>query len=189
MMRPYPSDTEIWKPIQGSDGYEVSSFGNVRSVDRSVLVTSCNGKQFERNYSGKLIKPHLDGKGHYLHVVLGKSRIVNVHRLVAEAFLPNPLNLPEVNHKDENKVNNRVDNLEWCDHAYNNSYGSLRGKTRGEGNPMSKFDEEVVREIKSSYIPNDKEYGVTGLARKYGISPTHVCAIIKGRRWGWIDSR
>ena len=187
-MQPYPSEVEVWKPIQGCEGYEVSSFGNVRSVDRVVLVTSCNGKQFERNYSGKLIKPHLDGQGNYFHVYLGKRKIANVHRLVAEAFLPNPLDLPEVNHKDENKQNNRADNLEWCDHVYNNNYCSKLKYTRGERNPQNKFSEDIVRAIKSSYIPNDKENGVAGLAKKYGMSQTHVCAIIKGRRWGWINS-
>lgn len=177
---------EEWRSIPEHDGYEVSSFGNVRSIDRTVRVKSKRG-EFERHYKGCLLKQSLDGKGNYLHVGLGRRKIVNVHRLVAEAFIPNPLGLPEINHKDENKTNNRADNLEWCNHAYNNSYGSLNGKTRGEGNPMSKFSEDVVREIKASYIPNDKEYGVAGLARKYGMSQTHVCAIIKGRRWAWLN--
>ena len=185
----YPSDVEVWKPIQNCEGYEVSSLGNVRSVDRTILVKSKNGIEFERHLKGKPISVQPDGRGNYLmaHMSRGKQR--NVHRLVAEAFIPNPLNLPEVNHKDENKENNRADNLEWCNHRYNSNYGSLRGKTRGDGNPMSKFSEDVVREIKASYIPNDKRYGVAGLAKKYGMSQTHVCAIIKGRRWGWIDSQ
>ena len=103
--------------------------------------------------------------------------------------MPNPLNLPEVNHKDENKLNNRADNLEWCDHSYNSNYGSKRDSVRGESNPMNQYREDVVREIKATYIPNDKEFGVAGLARKYGMSQTHVCAIIKGRRWGWVNTR
>ena len=179
---------EVWKPIPGYEGYEVSSLGNVRSVDRVVSITSCNGKRFERNYRGKLIKPQLDGNGNYLHVSLGRRKIANVHRLVAKAFLPNPNNFPEVNHKDENKLNNHVGNLEWCDHSYNSNYGSRRNSVKGEKNPMNQYKEEVVREIKEAYIPNDKEFGVSGLAKKYGMSQTHVCAIVKGRRWGWVKS-
>lgn len=185
-MQAYPSEIEVWKPIPNQEGYEVSSFGNVRSVDRVVSITTKRGET-TRRYQGRLLKQSFDGKGNYLHVGLGKRKIVNVHRLVAEAFIPNPLGLPEINHKDENKTNNRADNLEWCDHIYNNNYGSKRGATNGSKNPMNKFSEEVVREIKATYIPGDIEYGVTGLARKYGMSQTHVCAIIKGRRWAWLN--
>lgn len=182
----YPSEIEVWKPIPNQEGYEVSSLGNVRSVDRTVLVSTKRGVVL-RHYKGFPLKQGFDGRGNYLHVSLGNRKVVNVHRLVAEAFVPNPLGLPEVNHKDENKTNNRADNLEWCDHAYNNNYGSKQWIANGEKNPMSKFSEESVREIKSSYIPGDKEFGVAGLARKYGMSQTNVCAIIKGRRWAWLN--
>lgn len=111
-----------------------------------------------------------------------------MHRLIAITFLENPNNLPEINHIDEDKTNNSVSNLEWCDHTYNNNYGSKKMSVRGEKNPMNKVSEETVAEIKRTYIPGDKEYGVTGLARRYNLSQTHVCAIIKGRRWGWLDA-
>ena len=177
---------EIWRPIPNYDGYEVSNYGRVRSIEREIPIISKNGKQFMRKMKGKELRQSFDGKRNYLHVSLGNASI-NVHRIVANVFIPNPNNLPEVNHKDENKTNNRADNLEWCNRAYNNNYGSLNGKIRGEGNPKSKFSEDVVREIKASYITNDKEYGIAGLARKYGVSQTHVCAITKGRRWGWLS--
>lgn len=176
---------EIWKPIPGYAGYEISSLGNARSVDRIIEVTIC-GKVIQRHCKGHALTPNFDGKQHYLHVVLGKSGAHNIHRLVAEAFIPNPDGLPEVNHKDEDKTNNCADNLEWCDHRYNNRYGSKMYASRGERNAMNTFSEDVIREIKRTYIPNDKEFGVSGLAKKYGISQTHVCAIIKGRRWSWL---
>ena len=98
----------------------------------------------------------------YKHITLqinGKSKRFRVHRLVAIAFIPNPDNLPEVNHKDECKTNNCVDNLEWCDHKYNNNYGSKKGSTSGTKNHQNKFTEEMVRDIKQNYIPYDEKFG------------------------------
>ena len=104
--------TEQWKPIEGYGGkYEVSNFGRVRQGEKPV-------------------NQYKDGKG-YMRLTLhkdGKQRGFKVHRLVAMAFIPNPDNLPCVNHKDEVKANNRVDNLEWCDWNYNVNYGT--GKYR-----------------------------------------------------------
>ncbi len=106
---------EVWKPIAGYGGmYEVSNYGRVISYKR--------GK-------GKLLRPIVThGKWNgYLCVSLydktnKTSRKVKIHRLVAEAFIPNDKHLPLVNHKDENKRNNRVDNLEWCSMSYNVKY-------------------------------------------------------------------
>ena len=100
---------EEWKNIIGYEGlYEVSNMGNVRNVRRNTLL------RFSKNNYG------------YIQVYLYKNGIRNgfkVHRLVAQAFIPNPDNLPQVNHKDEDKTNNSVENLEWCDHKYNVNYG------------------------------------------------------------------
>lgn len=112
---------EIWKNINlkgYEDFYQVSNLGRVRSVDK---VDSLG-----RLIRGKIKSNANNGNG-YLVVNLknnGKQKMVTVHRLVAEAFIENPKNLPCVNHKDENKTNNKVNNLEWCDHKYNNSYGT-----------------------------------------------------------------
>ena len=103
---------EIWCPIKGYENiYEVSDKGRVRSLKF--------GKE-------RILKPGRDKDG-YLQVNLwknGENKMCKIHRLVAQTFIPNPDNLPEVNHKDENKENNSVQNLEWCDRKYNNNYGT-----------------------------------------------------------------
>lgn len=112
---------EIWKDIAGFEGvYQVSNKGNVRSLDRYVQCADS-----VRHYKGRLMKQDKKKNG-YLQVNL-KRQAVNkqflIHRLVAVAFLPNPDGLATVNHKDENKENNSVDNLEWCSQSYNNHFG------------------------------------------------------------------
>ena len=101
---------EEWRDIQGYEGlYMVSNLGRVKSLN------------YHRTGKERIMKPSDNGHG-YLFVVLckdGKDKNCRINRLVAQAFLPNPDNLPEVNHKDENKYNNCVENLEWCDRSYN----------------------------------------------------------------------
>ena len=114
---------EVWKDVEGYEGfYQVSNLGRVKSLGR-IIVTRYGKTQtiYERVLK---IKIHKFG---YLEVSLhsnGKSKTYKVHRLVAEAFIPNPDGLLEVNHIDENKSNNRVDNLEWCSSSYNANYGT-----------------------------------------------------------------
>lgn len=110
---------EIWRPVVGYEGfYEVSSLGNLKSVERTVR---CNTGV--RTLCAQEMKPFLDNGG-YLKITLYDKKQFFVHRLVAEAFIPNPDNLPYINHKDECKTNNVCTNLEWCDSKYNNNYGS-----------------------------------------------------------------
>lgn len=100
---------EIWKDCKGYEGkYQVSNLGRVWSIG-----------------SQKYLKGSYDKDGYiqvYLTAKNGKTKIEKIHRLVALAFLDNPNNYPQVNHKDKNKQNNCVDNLEWCDIKYNNTY-------------------------------------------------------------------
>lgn len=106
---------EIWKDVEGVFGYQVSNLGRVRSIF----------SRFGKRAYPRIMKGSIDSHG-YVQVTIsvdGKSKLMFIHRLVAKAFIPNPLNLEMVNHKDENPLNNSVHNLEWCTRSYNNSYG------------------------------------------------------------------
>ena len=181
---------EEWKAIKGYEGlYEVSNFGRIKSLSRIVTLEGRWGK-YSRTKGERIMAQMLDGQKHYLMVSLCKNGTVKrylVHRLVAQAFVENPYNLPEVNHKDENKTNNHFENLEWCTHQYNSIYGTRKAASRGERNAANKFSEQTVRQIKSEFIPGDPEKGLTALALKYGISRSHLCAILHGNRWGWLE--
>lgn len=99
---------------------------DIKGYEGLYGITSC-GKVW--SYRGKkFLFPYSNSKG-YLRVTLckdGKREQFSVHRLVAEAYIPNPDNLPQINHKDENKTNNCVNNLEWCDNKYNSNYGTAQ---------------------------------------------------------------
>lgn len=104
---------EIWKEVKGYEEYQVSNFGNVKS------------KRFDRN-----LKPRKNGKG-YLSVKLNRKQFY-IHRIVALNFIPNPLNLTDVNHIDEIKNNNNIYNLEWMNHRDNRNYSIDKSKTTSQ---------------------------------------------------------
>ena len=109
--------------------YQVSNLGRIKRLGHYRKIKP---KGYEQTvyYKEKILSPIYTDR--YVQLTLcknGERQLGLVHRLVAEAFIPNPENLPLVNHKDENKHNNCVDNLEWCSHAYNNSYGSRTKRT------------------------------------------------------------
>ena len=143
---------EYWKPVVGYEGlYMVSNWGRVKSFDR--WVKSRNGSV--RFCKGRILKPLTSSSG-YLCVNLYKNNIKKeylVHRLVAEAFIDNPDNLSQVNHRDENKLNNNVDNLEWCDAKYNINFGTcIERRSKKKSKPVLQYtlDGEFVREWPST---------------------------------------
>lgn len=130
---------EIWVDVPNYEGlYQISNFGNVKSLSRYVGTSSGYRKTKER-----LLKPSVSETGYY-RVCFRKdcsNKRFLVHRLVAIAFIPNPHNLPQINHKDENPSNNTVDNLEWCDAKYNNNYGGrIKKAAAATSKPVKQYD-------------------------------------------------
>ena len=147
---------EIWHNIY--DGlYSISNLGRVKSNDRQIVYS--NG--VVTNYRGKLLKPEAVADGH-LRVTLsngGRKQRVFVHRLVAEAFIPNPNNYPIVNHKDEVPSNNCADNLEWCTCAYNNAYNNRHERIGdAEGHNVGVYDIEMNLICKFPSISKASKY-------------------------------
>lgn len=170
---------EEWRDVEGYEGlYQVSSYGRVRSVDR--IVKYPDGKS-PRHFKGKELRPQNASTG-YLFVNLSRnSRIkrVGIHRLVALSFIQKPDGNMEVNHKDGNRHNNRVENLEWVTRGENilHSYRKLGRKSAWKGRKMHnrKITDEQAREIKHSDATS------TILAREYHCDPSTICNIRTGR--------
>ena len=167
---------ELWVNIRGFD-YQVSNFGRVRSVSHWIYHYK-SGKAFKK---GKMINPSHNRKG-YSQVSLSKDGVAHhymVHRLVAEAFIPNPKHLPQVNHKDEDKTNNRLSNLEWCTVKYNIRYGSgIERQSNGHLNHPSLSREVDVYNLDYSYIltcPSARE-----ASRRTGVPDSTIRAICRG---------
>lgn len=177
---------EIWSDIEGFEGfYQVSNKGNVKSLDR--LVNGCSFKGYQR-MKGKQLKLQKRKSGH-LDVLLkknGKEKRCWVHRLVAKAFIPNPDNLPIVNHIDSNPQNNSVENLEWCTQQHNINHCVKSGRfnpRKGVDHKDCRLTEEQVIEI--------RKLGGNGLSYQkisqlFNISDTHVKNIIIRKKWKHI---
>lgn len=126
---------EIWKDIPGCEGlYQVSSLGRIKSFNKS---TKFHGAEFH------YLKPCISNRGYAQVTFYDKDKNRHkstIHRLVATLFIDNPNNYPCINHKDENKQNNRVDNLEWCTYKHNNNYGTARMRTKiTKSRPVSQY--------------------------------------------------
>ena len=177
---------EVWKRIPGFDNYTVSNLGNVKSIERTTQHPRARiGVAIKKEH---LLKPFENHKG-YLMVKLynnNKSKSISVHRLVAVAFIDNPLSLPQVNHKDENKQNNCVENLEWCTNDYNIHYGTAikrKGESIKKSEAHKKYSEKRCKKV--AQIDKEKTIKVwesVVSVKSRGFCPESVIACCKGRR-------
>ena len=165
---------EIWKDIKGYEGlYQVSNLGNIRRIKFINNIT-------EKEKITKL-KP---GKNTYLQVLLsknGKSKTKNIHRLVAEAFIPNPNNYPQVNHKDENKHNNCVDNLEWCTRIYNMNYGNVRKKISKSHQKENLKKRKVILQYNKNMIFIKEYNGICEAVKETKIDKSSIIKCCKNK--------
>lgn len=167
-MQKHENEDEIWRLLPGVPGIEVSTFGRVRTLDR-VVSSECR----TRFIKGKILKQFDNGKG-YLKVNIrngGKQIVRAVHRIVAQTFISNPDNLPQVNHKDCDRTNNNIDNLEWCDNSYNAWYREKYGKAKSK--PVLALN---LATFKVSRFPSQKEAG-----QALGVNAVSINNVIKGR--------
>lgn len=176
---------ELWKDIKGYEGcYQVSNLGRIKSLDRMT-----NNQYGEYFMKGRILKNSIIKDKGYCRVSLnnGNGKISKrVHRLVAEAFIPNPENKPEVNHKDGNKLNNCVSNLEWCTNKENIEHSirtGLKKHCNGCSNSSSKFTEEDIIFIRKNYKKRDPMYGGVTLARRYSCCPQTIYDIVTKKHY------
>lgn len=164
----------VWRTYPGYDFVEVNQFGEIRTKDRTVMRN--NGvKQFIK---GHILKQHPNKKG-YMTVeftVNRKNIVLRVHRAVAICFCPNPNGYSEVNHIDNDRTNNRWDNLEWCDHQYNIDYRKRCGTSAAEvqGKPMIAVNQET---FEVSWFESQHE-----AARQLGIFQSNIWKVVNGKR-------
>lgn len=169
---------EKWKDIDGYNGmYQVSNKGKVRS--------------WKNNKWGKLKSPKILSAfkvNGYFRVALSKNNNAtqySIHRLVCEAFIPNPENKREVNHIDAVKTNNEISNLEWVTSSENKNHAIMMGLHGGEINGMSKLCENDVIEIREKYTP--RVYTRVMLSKEYGVSVSCIDRVIQKESWKHVN--
>lgn len=172
---------EIWKDIKGFEGlYQVSSFGNVRSLERTLN----NGNQWK----GRLLKQELNHG--YKRVLLcknGKKQHFRVHKLVAMVFVPNPNNYTIVNHIDEDKTHNYYTNLEWCTAKYNSNYGNCKYK-------IAKKLSKPVLQFTTNGVLVGRYSSLSDVGRKTGYGIGYISQCCNGKYntaydyvWRYVD--
>lgn len=157
---------EIWKDIKGYEGlYQVSNLGKIKSLGRIIERIGPKGSRFYRTYPEKLLKYCKDTRGYYrANLALnGVNTTIKVHRVVAQAFIPNPEGKPQINHKDGNKQNNSIYNLEWCDNQENQDH-SWRIGLRKKGKEHWSYGQqpEQLKKVTGKGIANPN-YGNRGI--------------------------
>jgi hypothetical protein len=138
---------------------------------------------------GRLLSKHLSNKSYYFvsMYLKGKTFKFYLHRLVAECYIPNPENKPQVNHINGNKLDNRIVNLEWVTNQENRNHAVENGlHPKGEQMGNSKFTEEDIKWIRQNYIPNHHQFGMSAIARKFNTYASTIHKIIHRTRWKHI---
>lgn len=176
---------EEWRDVVGAeDRYEVSNKGRVRSKSYVKHGRNVNGP-FSFITKPKIMSIPVNQHGYpqvRLRLSDGTDRSVMVHRLVAEAFIPNPLNLPQVNHKDSARTNNNVGNLEWCTAQENvqHSYDYGLNSNAGEKHPRRVLTDEIVKHIRALKADG---WRVVDIARRLGLKYHTVSKVVHGHNW------
>lgn len=186
----FSMEQEIWKTIDGFNGYDVSNLGRVRSKERIITIHR-KSRTYTRRQNEAILTPSVDKDGYFYVTLYDNKSHKGVHfrisRLVAKAFIPNPDNLPQVNHKDLNRKNNSFRNLEWCDNVYNVNYMDApkrSGMTRRNNVAQSK---QICQLLKNGVFV--KEYpSLSEASRITGINVSHICQTCLGnyKSAGWF---
>jgi hypothetical protein len=165
---------EIWKDIKNYEElYQISNFGRIKRLKNN------------RTMKEKILKPYINN-GYYKLLLYKKgiSKRYSVSRLVSMNFIPNPKNKPQVNHIDGNKLNNKVDNLEWCTISENQKHAFKLGlnSNKGEMNPSSRLKKDDIY-----FIRNNKDrYKRADFAKIFNVGERHIYKILSGEKWGHI---
>lgn len=166
---------EEWKMVKGFNNYFVSSLGRVYNIATGRFI----GNKESEKYKYKRVKLSKNGE----------KLFIDVHRLVAEIFIPNIDNYEVVNHINGITTDNRVENLEWCSRSENQKHAyriGLEVPIRGELNKNAKLNEVAVKLIRKTYKKGDRQCGARALARKFGVSSTAIRMCLRGRSWNSI---
>lgn len=174
---------EQWKEIKGNrEIYEVSTCGNVRTKNRE----GARG----RHIKGHVLAQHDNSNGYPRcdMNIDGKQRSYLVHRLVAKLFIPNPENKPDVNHKNGNKHDNSVENLEWCTKSENEKHAWKIGlkydtATKGELHGMHKLSQDDVEYIRKNHVRKGGVLKTRELAKMFNVNPQTITEIVSERIW------
>ena len=174
---------EVWKDVSGYEGrYQVSNHGNVISLDRETVVNSMYGP-YIRKVEGRMLKQHISCYG-YPRVKLSTSKVeyicIDVHRLVAEAFVPNPNNHPQVNHKDSIRSNNYYANLEWVTPQENSIHSVVHNYTGRKNQKLRAIQIPTIRKL----INEGTDFKT--IAAIYNVSYITIYHIARNNSWKHI---